>query len=370
MESIGEKLRSEREQKSLSIEQIARDTNIAKRFLAALEAEDFSVFPGDPYLIGFLKNYAEYLGLDPDEMVALYRNFTLQSQPVPMEELLDRSRPKRARLVVFLCIVAAAIVTLGIIFFPKIFPGIARDDTPDTDVAPSSTTYRLEKQPLDRRFIVDDVVIVTSGEAEFEITIAKIANDVTLDIPGGTSVMRIGDERSFDLDGDTKMDLTVALTDVDADANPPSAVLQFTEFKTVATEILEPVTGTSVETASGAAEIGAPALESRIVESEVIARAGNAKSFRASAIFRGYCLVRYIIDGEQREERYFQKGETLELDIASELRLWISNAGSMNLKIDGVTLDLGRSGEVSTRIVAWNRAADSSEYLLSVSPMY
>ena len=95
MESIGDKLRVEREQKGLSIEQIARDTNIAKRYLEALEIEDFSVFPGDPYLIGFLRNYAEYLGIDPEEMVLLYKNFTIQSQPVPMDELLERKRPVR-----------------------------------------------------------------------------------------------------------------------------------------------------------------------------------------------------------------------------------------------------------------------------------
>ena len=51
MESIGEKLRQTRESKGYTIEQIARDTHIAKRFLEALEDEDFSVFPGDLYLV-------------------------------------------------------------------------------------------------------------------------------------------------------------------------------------------------------------------------------------------------------------------------------------------------------------------------------
>lgn len=46
MESIGEKLRLARERNNLTIDQIARDTHVAKRFLKALEDEDFSVFPG------------------------------------------------------------------------------------------------------------------------------------------------------------------------------------------------------------------------------------------------------------------------------------------------------------------------------------
>ena len=48
MESIGEKLRLARERNNLTIEQVARETHVAKRFLKGLEEEDFSVFPGRP----------------------------------------------------------------------------------------------------------------------------------------------------------------------------------------------------------------------------------------------------------------------------------------------------------------------------------
>jgi cytoskeleton protein RodZ len=63
MTAIGEQLRAAREARGLSLDQVADDTNIAKRYLSAMEEENFSVFPGDPYIIGFLRNYAEYLGL-------------------------------------------------------------------------------------------------------------------------------------------------------------------------------------------------------------------------------------------------------------------------------------------------------------------
>ena len=77
MESFGEKLRNAREKANYSIEQIARDTHISKRYLIALEDEDFSVFPGETYLKGFLKNYAEYLGLNSEEIVNIYKNITI-----------------------------------------------------------------------------------------------------------------------------------------------------------------------------------------------------------------------------------------------------------------------------------------------------
>ncbi|MFO7781088.1 MAG: helix-turn-helix domain-containing protein, partial [Spirochaetia bacterium] len=88
MESIGEKLRTTRSQKGYSLEQVARDTHIAKRFIEALESEDFDVFPGEPYLLGFLRTYSEFLGLDSQEMVTLYKNLKIQEQPAPIDELI------------------------------------------------------------------------------------------------------------------------------------------------------------------------------------------------------------------------------------------------------------------------------------------
>ena len=372
MESIGDKLRLEREQKSLSIEQIARDTNIAKRFLRALEEEDFSVFPGDPYLIGFLRNYADYLGLDPQEMVSLYRNFTIQSQPAPIEELLDRSRPKRVRTIIIVVFIVAALATGGVFLYPVLFGSGGDEAVPVEPAKPEGVTYQLEEQYLERRFIVDDIVTVAIGSAEYSLAVAGIDANVTLEVPGGTNVMRVGDERAVDLDGDNKMDVIVSLTDIDSDAKPASALMRISRYGIIESAAVTATTANTEagEAGAGTAVVGTPALSSRVIEPVIIARSEALRPFRGSVIFRGYCLVRYVIDGEQREERYFQKGETLELDISRELRLWISNAGNMIIRVDGIELDLGRPGEVSTRIVSWNLEAGSGQYLLSMVPMY
>ncbi len=112
MESIGEKLRLARERNNLTIDQVARETHVAKRFLKALEDEDFSVFPGETYALGFLRNYAEYLSLDPEELVAVYRNIKIQEQPLPMNELLE-ARPKLPRVLLAAAIVVGALVLIG-----------------------------------------------------------------------------------------------------------------------------------------------------------------------------------------------------------------------------------------------------------------
>ena len=63
MRSLGDKLKSTRETKGYTFDYISRETNIDTRYLEALETENFAVFPGEPYLQGFLRNYGEYLGL-------------------------------------------------------------------------------------------------------------------------------------------------------------------------------------------------------------------------------------------------------------------------------------------------------------------
>jgi cytoskeleton protein RodZ len=66
---IGEALRSTREHRGLSIDQVAQDTRISPRFLEALEAEQFNELPAPVYVRGFLRSYANYLKLEPQPLL-------------------------------------------------------------------------------------------------------------------------------------------------------------------------------------------------------------------------------------------------------------------------------------------------------------
>lgn len=61
---IGELLRRAREQKGITLEEAEAATKIRVRYLAAMEKGDFASLPGRPYALGFLRNYARFLGLD------------------------------------------------------------------------------------------------------------------------------------------------------------------------------------------------------------------------------------------------------------------------------------------------------------------
>ncbi|HEX2804515.1 MAG TPA: RodZ domain-containing protein [Sphingomicrobium sp.] len=66
--SVGERLRSAREEKGFSLEDIASETRIPLRHLESLEASDWDKLPALTYTIGFAKNYANAVGLDRAEI--------------------------------------------------------------------------------------------------------------------------------------------------------------------------------------------------------------------------------------------------------------------------------------------------------------
>ncbi|MEN6296413.1 MAG: helix-turn-helix domain-containing protein [Rectinema sp.] len=73
MGKVGSIFRDARLGKGLTLDQVSDETNISKRFLQGIEADNFEGFPGEVYVLGFLRNYAEFLGLDALQIVARYR---------------------------------------------------------------------------------------------------------------------------------------------------------------------------------------------------------------------------------------------------------------------------------------------------------
>jgi len=73
MSELGKALSQARIARGLSLEDCERDTRISKRYLDALEREDWKVFPAPVYSRAFLRTYAQYLGLDPQQLMRLYQ---------------------------------------------------------------------------------------------------------------------------------------------------------------------------------------------------------------------------------------------------------------------------------------------------------
>ncbi|MBI4080264.1 MAG: helix-turn-helix domain-containing protein [Candidatus Levybacteria bacterium] len=69
----GQRLREERLLKGLSLEDVSLGTKIRSSFLSAIEKGEYNKLPSSAYAQGFVRNYAEFLGLPKREVLALFR---------------------------------------------------------------------------------------------------------------------------------------------------------------------------------------------------------------------------------------------------------------------------------------------------------
>ena len=96
MFEIGNSLRAARERRELSYAEIEQATKIRSKYIRALEEEEFTILPSDTYIRGFLRTYADYLGLDGEVYVEEYASRFLTSwrDDVPARRPRRRTRER------------------------------------------------------------------------------------------------------------------------------------------------------------------------------------------------------------------------------------------------------------------------------------
>ncbi len=141
---IGNVLKEAREEKGLTLDVVEQKTNIRKKYLQALEDENFNIMPGRVYAKGFLRNYAGFLGLDPNPLLHAFD----EKNPVPEVEevqvpntLISMESKGRTRFWVLGLIVVALIVLFA--YNPTLFV----DNNPDTPNISQQSNEQNSTQP-------------------------------------------------------------------------------------------------------------------------------------------------------------------------------------------------------------------------------
>lgn len=73
MRKVGEILKSTREQKRMPLEYVSEITKIKITYLKAIEESNYAALPQAPFTKGLLRNYAQFLGLNADDLLARFR---------------------------------------------------------------------------------------------------------------------------------------------------------------------------------------------------------------------------------------------------------------------------------------------------------
>jgi cytoskeleton protein RodZ len=114
---IGNSLREARLRQGYELPRVEADTKIRAKYLRALEEEHFEVLPGETYVKGFLRTYAEYLGLDGQLYVDEFNSRFTREEEQPLAPSRPRRQAARSRAVEsnFVIVALAGIIAVTIL---------------------------------------------------------------------------------------------------------------------------------------------------------------------------------------------------------------------------------------------------------------
>ncbi|MEO7379255.1 MAG: RodZ domain-containing protein [Sphingomicrobium sp.] len=179
--TAGERLRTAREAKGLSIEEIASTTRIPTRHLESIETGDWTKLPAPTYSIGFARNYATAIGLDRDEIGDQLRREMGNTRPVNQPaELFEPADPKRSmpKGLVLCALIALALVAIALTWLSN------RDIADDSNAAVNADNSVLADAgvaPIAAAPAVAGPVVITANDAAW------------IEVRDGTNILKQGE---------------------------------------------------------------------------------------------------------------------------------------------------------------------------------
>lgn len=159
MADIGEKLRSAREAKGLSIADIEKASKIQSRYLTAIEQNDFDKLPGEFYVRAFIRQYAQLVGLDGKDLLSDFHKEVPETKPDEYvensidnksEEVKQTTNNKKGLWKSYLPKIAiglgiAIVVLIAYVVYARLFSGSGNTDNQNAGVSVSEQSSSNKK---------------------------------------------------------------------------------------------------------------------------------------------------------------------------------------------------------------------------------
>ncbi len=353
-ETPGSLLKKAREEKKITLKQASEETRITSRHLTALEEDNYSVFPGETYALGFLRSYATYLDLDPEKILQLYRGTLISESEVPLQELtqptisIGDQIERYARPLFGLALILAFLLGLGIYF---------SQDPEKTPVM----------NPADSAGEIDSFLKNSANIPDVETDHVKLRSGFT------TAVIQVGKGIDFSIQN---AEIYLILRELNYRREAPStAVFEFYPGKKSVT--LKENEGLIIEnsvipkkfrlTLIGATpnnakiqidmgevnpEAGSKTEVQPESEGDNEIRIANPSNFiiRLEAVTTGDNFVEFYVDGKPGKRGQLASGSTIFYEANDSIQMKIGDAGAIDLRINGKQEILGRKGNTACRI--------------------
>lgn len=191
MLTTGELLRQERKNRELTLEDIEKKTRIRKKYLAAVEKNDWSIFPSKTYIIGVLGSYGRFLKLDEEKLRAVFRREYEKKEDIGFKERVSKEylTPQTKKLVKTIIAILALIFIVYFGYQLKLY-----FSPPFVEIiSPKKTSFIKEEKIELVGKTEKEAIVIVNGERVFQDknNIFKIAipltnpkNEVIIEVTG------------------------------------------------------------------------------------------------------------------------------------------------------------------------------------------
>jgi transcriptional regulator with XRE-family HTH domain len=340
---VGAILREAREARKLSIKDVARETNITPRYIEALENEDYSQFPGETYALGFLRNYSDFLALDTEHLVNLYRGHQIDLSEAPLKELTRSTSVLPASLTsvdprIWYGVAGAGVLLLiifsfasGAISLPS-FGGGGDDEAAfcDREDVTAITLPQAGAPTREEQLSLGNAVSFSAGSARVRLCLDRVERSGTL--PTAYFRARINEEINYSFQaaqGETvTLDAAIdELSAMDLPVQITAAVLGDVSAR-VGLGSGDGLAGGPGETPGVGPGVGVPAEGVVPGEQKPPLSAGD---IQVTLVFTAPSFISWVEDGNSHRGREVAAGERRTLEARNRLEIKIGNGGGVNV---------------------------------------
>ncbi|QNQ82575.1 helix-turn-helix domain-containing protein [Lactobacillus sp. PV037] len=188
MADIGDKLKKARKDKGMSVEDVEKITKIQRRYLTAIENNEFDQLPGDFYVRAFIRQYADVVGLNGKELLEDFQSEVPQAKPEEYvensidnksEEIKKTTNSKKGKWQGYLPKIATVIGVLVIILivylvYAHFFSGSnqqsATDQQDNVTVSSTSSSKSSVKKSSVKPSVATGVKVTKIGDNSYRVT--------------------------------------------------------------------------------------------------------------------------------------------------------------------------------------------------------
>ena len=162
---LGDILREEREKQNLTVKDVERDISIRSLYISSIEKGEYDVLPGEVYLKGFIKSYAEYLKLDGAAMLQQYhaaKNVAADANNYLKNDFRERVEKSRNTQKIIAGVVVAGVILGGAYWAFGSDASETEKSAPAKTVTTPAATAKTKDAPVTAEKKYDDVEVTAN----------------------------------------------------------------------------------------------------------------------------------------------------------------------------------------------------------------